>query len=57
MDVESNKGAEKYLASADVTQADLPLVILKDGSFIKDPSLPDLATGIGLAANGYQRNI
>lgn len=48
LDVESNKGAEKYLASTDVSHADLPLVILKDGSFIKDPSLAALATGIGL---------
>ncbi|MEI9910473.1 MAG: FAD-dependent oxidoreductase [Bacteroidota bacterium] len=48
MDVENNKGAEKYLISANVTHADLPLVILKDGSFITDPSLPALATGVGL---------
>jgi thioredoxin reductase (NADPH) len=48
MDVENNKGAEKYLISANVTHADLPLVILKDGSFITDPSLPALATGLGL---------
>ncbi|MBL7740082.1 MAG: FAD-dependent oxidoreductase [Chitinophagaceae bacterium] len=48
MDIENNKGAEKYLTSAKVTHADLPLVILKDGSFITDPSLPALATGIGL---------
>ena len=32
MDVETNKGAEKYLTSAGVTHADLPLVILKDPS-------------------------
>ena len=48
MDIESNKGAEKYLTSANVTQADLPLVILKDGSWLTDPSLPALASGIGL---------
>lgn len=48
MDVECNKGAEKYITSASVTLADLPLVILKDGSFIADPSLSSLASGIGL---------
>ena len=48
MDVENNKGAEKYLISANVTHADLPLVILKNGSFITDPNLPALASAIGL---------
>src|SRR6185436_5863337 len=47
-DVENNKGAEKYLISANVDIANLPLVILKDGSFLIDPSLPALASGIGL---------
>jgi len=48
MDIESNSEAEKYLNSADATKADLPLIVLKDGTFMKDPSLPDLATRIGL---------
>jgi len=48
MDAESNEEAEKYIASAKVTHDDLPLVILKDGSFITDPSLPDVAARIGL---------
>jgi thioredoxin reductase (NADPH) len=48
MDVETDEGAEKFLTSANVTHADLPLVVLSDGSFIKDPSLPALASGIGL---------
>ena len=48
MDVENNAGAEKYLISANVTHADLPLVVLKDGSFMTDPPLPVLALGVGL---------
>jgi len=40
--------AEKYLTSADATKTDLPLIVLKDGTFMKDPSLPDLASRIGL---------
>ncbi len=48
MDIENDKGAEKYLASANINHADLPLVILKDGTFITDPSLPALATSVGL---------
>lgn len=48
MDVESDATAEKYLTSANATHADLPLVVLSDGSFIKDPALNTLASGIGL---------
>ena len=48
MDIENNEDAEQYLISADVSRADLPLVILKDGSFITDPLLPEVAARIGL---------
>jgi thioredoxin reductase (NADPH) len=48
MDVEDNTEAEKYLVSTGVKFDDLPLVILKDGKSLTDPSLPDLANQIGL---------
>lgn len=48
MDVEINEEAEKYLVSANVSLDELPLVILKDGALLIDPSLPDLAQKIGL---------
>jgi len=48
MDVESDANAEKYLASANVSSSDVPLVVLQDGTFIVDPTLPDLAARIGL---------
>ena len=48
MDVETHADAEKYLTSAGLTKADLPAVILRDGSFIKDPSLQLLAEKVGL---------
>ncbi len=48
MDVETNEEAEKYLTSANATMNDLPLVVLKDGSFMNDPTLPDLAARVGL---------
>ena len=48
MDIENHPDAEKYLASANSSPSDLPLVVLKDGSFMKDPLLPELAKGIGL---------
>ncbi|HSB94313.1 MAG TPA: response regulator, partial [Flavitalea sp.] len=48
MDVEENKEAEQYLVSANQTYSDLPLVILKDGSILANPALPDLASRVGL---------
>lgn len=48
MDIDANEEADKYLISAGVSRADLPLVILKDGHFLKDPPIPDLAEGVGL---------
>jgi thioredoxin reductase (NADPH) len=48
MDVEDNEEAEKYLVSANVSKADLPLVVLKDGSFLNTPSLSELASRVGL---------
>jgi thioredoxin reductase (NADPH) len=48
MDIESDPEAEKYLASTNVSRSDLPLVVLKDGSYLADPGLPVLAEKIGL---------
>ena len=55
MDVENDSEAEKYLASTDVKIDDLPLVILKDGKWLTDPSLPDLAKQIGLQQTASQK--
>ncbi|MDP4284318.1 MAG: FAD-dependent oxidoreductase [Bacteroidota bacterium] len=48
MDIENDEEAEKYLVSSNVSKSDLPLVVLRDGSFLTDPSLPNLAAGVGL---------
>lgn len=48
MDAESNADAEKYIASSGISKSDLPLVVLKDGAFLTDPSLPALASRVGL---------
>jgi thioredoxin reductase (NADPH) len=48
LDIETNAEAEKYLVSAHMTRADLPLVVLNDGMCLRDPSLPELAGRIGL---------
>jgi thioredoxin reductase (NADPH) len=55
MDVESNADAEKYLVSSNVNPDGLPLVVLKDGTWMSDPSLPDLAQRIGLQQMASQK--
>lgn len=48
MDIETNKEAEQYVASAKTSYSDLPLVVLKDGAFLSDPQLTDLGAHVGL---------
>ena len=48
MDVESNADADRYLTSAIVPRENLPLVLLKDGTWMADPPLPELASRLGL---------
>ncbi|MES2774131.1 MAG: FAD-dependent oxidoreductase [Bacteroidota bacterium] len=48
MDIENDAEAEKYLLSANVSKSEMPLVVLKDGSFITNPSLSNLAEKVGL---------
>jgi thioredoxin reductase (NADPH) len=55
MDVESNDEAKKYLISANVNLDGLPLVVLKDGTCLSDPTLPDLAQRIGLQQTPTQK--
>ncbi len=54
MDVEENNDAEQFLAGSGVDREHLPLVVLKDGTAMSDPSLPDLAKAIGLQQNATQ---
>lgn len=55
MDVEGNAEAEKYLLSTNVKFDALPLVVLKDGTWLSDPSLPDLAKHIGLQQTASEK--
>jgi thioredoxin reductase (NADPH) len=48
MDVENNKDAEQYVISSKSSYSDLPLVVMKDGSFLVNPELPQLAASVGL---------
>jgi len=54
MDVEEHEEAEKYLVSAQADKSNLPLVVLKDGTFLNDPSLPELAARVGLQQKATQ---
>lgn len=48
MDAEENQEAEKLMASANGSFDELPIVVLKDGTALKDPPLTDLASQVGL---------
>lgn len=48
MDAENDSESEKYLKSANATSADLPVVVLKDGKVLNNPSLNELASAAGL---------
>ncbi|MBE0539488.1 MAG: FAD-dependent oxidoreductase [Ignavibacterium sp.] len=55
MDIENNPDADKYLFSSNMNRDNLPLVVLKDGSFMSDPELPQLAERIGLRQTPSQK--
>lgn len=48
MDIENNEDAAQYLASSNLSYSDLPLVIMKDGSILSNPGMPELAAKVGL---------
>lgn len=48
LDAETNQDAEQYITSSGISKSDLPLVVLRDGAFLTDPSLPTLASRVGL---------
>ncbi len=48
MDVETHHDAEKYLESTGVSKSALPLVVHQDGTFLADPTLPELGAKVGL---------
>jgi len=48
MDIENNPEADQYITSAKSSYSELPLVVLKDGSVLANPELPELAARVGL---------
>jgi thioredoxin reductase (NADPH) len=55
LDVDQHEDAEKLLLSANASKAELPVVILKDGSVLKNPSLPALAASLGLKQKAIEK--
>ncbi len=55
LDVEHHPQADEYLVSANVSKSELPLVILKDGSIMVNPTLSDLAAGVGLKQKATEK--
>jgi thioredoxin reductase (NADPH) len=54
LDAEENQEAEKLIISANSSHDELPLVVLKDGTALKDPSLADVASRVGLQQKAKQ---
>ncbi len=48
MDAENNDESGMYIQSAGISENELPLVILRDGTFLKDPALQELGAKVGL---------
>ena len=48
LDVDRDPQAAELLASASLTDHDLPALLLEDGTILRRPSLPDLANRLGL---------
>jgi thioredoxin reductase (NADPH) len=55
MDVESHPDAGRYMTSAGINASELPLAILKDGSYLTDPSLSELGGKIGLQQQATEK--
>lgn len=48
MDAQHHPDAERYIKSANAAESMLPLVILKDGTVLTDPSVSEIAARVGL---------
>lgn len=55
VDAEINTEASKYIQSANTDLSRLPLVILKDGKALIDPTLQDVANNIGLKQKAQEK--
>lgn len=55
MDVESHEQAKQLKASNNLEAVDFPVVVLEDGSILKNPEIIEIATKIGLNATVKQQ--
>lgn len=56
MDADGNEEASQYVQSAGVEKNCLPIVVLKDGKFLVDPSLQEVASAVGLQQKAMRKN-
>ncbi|EDM38041.1 thioredoxin reductase carring response regulator receiver domain [Pedobacter sp. BAL39] len=57
LDIQTDKDGKNLLANNDLTEANLPVVFLEDGSYIAKPSLVDLAGKIGLNPDRERQDV
>ncbi len=55
LDAEDNAESKKFIAGANASLSDLPLVVLADGSCLTDPTLQELAAKIGLRSQPAEK--
>jgi thioredoxin reductase (NADPH) len=55
LDMEHNEEAKRYLASANVFETQLPLVVLPEGIPLADPTLSELAARLGLKQKATEK--
>lgn len=54
LDITSDERAKEWLALHNLETKDLPVVLLEDGTPLVNPSIPELATNLGLATQATQ---
>lgn len=54
LDVEKDEEAKQFIASSKVERTSLPLVVFRDGSFLANPTVTDVAAKLGLKTRAEQ---
>lgn len=54
MDIESSEEGKSLLEINELNEKDLPVVFFEDGSYVKNPSLPEVGAKVGMKATASQ---
>ena len=57
LDIQTDQEGQKLLANNNLSEKDLPVVFLEDGSFLKNPGLVEIALGIGLNPKSERQDV